>query len=114
MTKPIVERVNIVTTSNLSLKTKASEFNVRDFVFWTEQDCQEGKLPTHRIRVKSNCGKKRFWAKQIHKKSEDGVTERTDLDVTTNFVIDYLPLCCDEDWEMMAYSLAKDQPKQTS
>lgn len=116
MTKPIVKSVNSVATFNLSPKTQTSELNVREFDFCTELDCQKSKLPTHRIKVKSNCEKKRFLAKQIHKKSEDGdvVTERTDLDVTKNFVIDYLPLCCDEDWEMIAYSLAKDQPNQMS
>ncbi len=100
--------------STLSPKTHTPELNGRDSGFWTEQSCQNGKLPTHRIKVKSNCEKKRFWAKQTHKKHEDGVTERTDLDVTTNFVIDYMPLCCEEDWEMIAYSLAKDQANRIS
>lgn len=113
-TNTIVEGVNSVATSNPSPKNQSREFNVRDFGFWTEEDCQRDKLPTHRTKVKSNCEKKRFWAKQTHKKAEDEVTERTDLDANTNFVIDYLPLCCDEDWEMMAYSLAKDQPSQMS
>jgi len=115
-TNTIVKSVTSIAASTLSPKTHIPELNGRDSGFWTEQSCQKGKLPTHRIKLKSNCEKKRLLAKQTHKKPEDGdvVTERTDLDETTNFVIDYMPLCCEEDWEMIAYSLAKDQTNQMS
>lgn len=78
-------------------------------VFWIRQNRQSGKLQTHRLKMRANCEKRKLLAKQNHQKAQSEGIRQNDLENPSRFIIDYMPLCCEEDLEMLASSIAKDQ-----
>lgn len=113
-TKPTVKNASPVPGFDLSPTRRGheSELGIRAVDFCTGQDCQSGKLPTQRLKMKANCEKKRLLVKQNRKKAQSDHIQRNNPDNPSGFVIDYLPLCFEEDLEMLAFMLAKDHAKK--
>jgi hypothetical protein len=113
-TKTIVKNASPVPSFNLSPISEGFRLELRmgNPDFWTKK-FQAGKLSTHRHKVKANCEKKRLLAKQNHQKNQSSCDIHPDTpEATSRFIIDYMPLCCEEDLEMMTFSMAKDKMKQ--
>ena len=116
-TKTIVKNLSPVPSFNISPIREGFKLELRVGAtdFWTRKNCQAGKLPTHRHKIKANCEKKRLLVKQKHKKSlSDGDVQHGIPEATSLFVIDYMPLCCEEDLEMLAFSMAQDNMNQAN
>lgn len=71
------------------------------------------KLPTQRIKVKSNFEKKKLLTMQNQKKSHlEGHTTSVEREETSKFVIDYMPIFFEEELEMMALAMASEQKEK--
>lgn len=75
--------------------------NIEDSDFWADRRCFKHKLSGQRLKMKSNSEKRRLLVKQHSKRAE-----------AAKFIIDYIPLCMEEDWEMMARFLSVDQQEK--
>ncbi|GAB3223663.1 hypothetical protein J0A67_10285 [Algoriphagus aestuariicola] len=72
---------------------------------------EAGKLPNLRNRLKTNCEKKRLLAKQNQRRNTSEV--KSNAEDTPKFIIDYMPICSEEDLEMFALAMASEQRKMT-
>ncbi len=70
---------------------------------------EAGKLPNLRNRLKANCEKKKLLAKQNQRRNNS--TVKSKVEETPKFVIDYMPICSEEDLEMFALAMASEQRK---
>lgn len=114
--EPTVKNANSVPRINLSPVRKDFnlEFRIGGPKLELKKVSESAKIPSHRLKLKANCEKKRLLAKQNYQKakSDSGIHDDTP-ETTSRFIIDYMPLCFEEDLEMLAFSMAKDQVKQT-
>ena len=114
--EPTVKNANSVPRISLSPIRTASklEFRIGGRESELKDVSESAKIPSHRLKLKTNCEKKRLLAKQNYQKAKNdsGIHDDTP-EATSRFIIDYMPLCFEEDLEMLAFSMAKDQVKQT-
>jgi hypothetical protein len=109
-TKPTVKNLTPVPSFNLSSKREEVklEMKINNFDFWTTLDYFEERLPDLRTRVKTNSERKRLLAKRTQKMREESNPETPANTALPELqMLDYLPLCCEEDLEMIAANLSK-------
>lgn len=68
------------------------------------------ELSKSRMNLKSNTFRKRILARVMKEKSglKNGQIVQLRENALLIFQIDFLPLCCDEDWEIIAAALTKN------
>lgn len=107
--------------SNSNNKPNSALFLVQEvakanFIMGQTDFCDKNKSPkdkclNSRLKVKVNSAKKRYLVKLTQKtaelRNERILAQRRKA--LTNFRIDFMPLCCDEDLENYAAALTKDQ-----
>ena len=85
-------------------------FRMGEKDFLATKEDPEFETPNSRLKVKINLLKKKFLEKMNQRKSDQRNEQvlQQRRKALSDFRIDFMPLCCEEDMEIIATSMAKD------
>lgn len=102
-------------TESTSSKEDEQPKNIKFFRL-IENPMIQSELRVSRKKVKINLEKKRFLAKLHQKRSENRRNSvlKQRAEVLAKYRIDYMPLCFEEDLEVMAFYMSQSQQRKSS
>ncbi|GAA0878145.1 hypothetical protein GCM10009119_11130 [Algoriphagus jejuensis] len=111
MTNTTCRNTNPFLIQNLGVKSES--FKKGDKAvgsnFWNGKKCFKCN-PSDQLKMESSSGDQIFSANQ----KPVGSAKDTKPEETSKFILDYIPLCCEEDLELIAFYFAQDDQKKSS